>query len=321
LKTIGNTILVIGAGGQLGSELTQALRDTYGTAKIIATDIREREGIATRGNFELLDASDQKALRTLLKKYAVSQVYHLAAVLSAKGEQEPEAAWKLNMNSLIYVLQAAVEFRISKVYWPSSIAVFGPTTPKVNTGQQTITEPATIYGISKLAGERWCSWYHSRHGIDVRSLRYPGLIGCKSRAGGGTTDYAVDIYFKAVSEKKYTCFLKSDTYLPMMYMDDAIRATLQLMEASPDRIKIRSGYNISAMSVCPEDIASAIRRHIPDFEISFAPDYRQAIADSWPKSVDDSAARNDWDWKPEFDLTKMTGRMLSCLQAVQADHP
>ena len=308
--------MVIGAGGQLGSALTQGLRDRYGDATILASDIREPEGNV--GNFELLDATDKKALYALLRKYRITQVYHLAAVLSAKGEQEPEMAWRLNMDSLIYVLQAAVEFRIEKVYWPSSIAVFGSMTPRENTPQHTVTDPTTIYGITKIAGERLCVWYNARHGVDVRSLRYPGLIGYTSRAGGGTTDYAVDIFFGAVSEKKYNCFLKPYTYLPMMYMDDAIRATLEVMEAGKDQVRLHAGYNISAMSVCPHDIAEAIREHIPDFGISFAPDYRQSIADSWPKSIDDSVARGDWGWKPAYGLKEMTATMLAHLQDVGA---
>lgn len=312
LNKTKRNILVIGAGGQLGSALTQGLRDRYDDATILATDIREPNGNV--GDFELLDATDKKALHALLRKYRINHVYHLAAVLSAKGEQDPEMAWRLNMDSLIYILQASVEFRIEKVYWPSSIAVFGPMTPRENTPQHTVTDPTTIYGITKIAGERLCAWYHARHGVDIRSLRYPGLIGYASRAGGGTTDYAVDIFFSAVSEKKYTCFLKPDTYLPMMYMDDAIRATLEIMEAEKDQIRLRAGYNISAMSVCPRDIAEAIREHIPDFSISFEPDYRQAIAESWPKSVDDTEARRDWSWKPAYGLKEMTATMLTHLR-------
>lgn len=306
------TILVIGAGGQLGSELTQGLRDHYSNATVIATDIREPAGHS--GNFEHLDATDRDALYRLLGRYKVTQLYHLAAVLSAKGEQNPEPAWRLNMDSLINVLQAAVEFRIERVYWPSSIAVFGPMTPRDNTPQHTVTDPTTIYGISKISGERWCAWYHARYGVDVRSLRYPGLIGYKSRPGGGTTDYAVDIYFSAVKDKRYTCFLREDTRLPLMYMEDAIRATLQLMEADADQINVRSSYNIAAMSVTPAEIADSIRRHMPEFEIRYEPDYRQAIADTWPRSIDDSAARNDWGWQPSYGLEEMTADMLQRLR-------
>lgn len=306
------TILVIGAGGQLGSELTQGLRDHYSNATVIATDIREPAGHS--GNFEHLDATDRDALYRLLGRYKVTQLYHLAAVLSARGEQDPEPAWRLNMDSLINVLQAAVEFRIERVYWPSSIAVFGPMTPRDNTPQHTVTDPTTIYGISKISGERWCAWYHARYGVDVRSLRYPGLIGYKSRPGGGTTDYAVDIYFSAVKDKRYTCFLREDTRLPLMYMEDAIRATLQLMEADADQINVRSSYNIAAMSVTPAEIADSIRRHMPEFEIRYEPDYRQAIADTWPRSIDDSAARNDWGWQPSYGLEEMTADMLQRLR-------
>lgn len=307
---------MIGAGGQLGSALTRGLRDRYGDGAVLASDIREPNNVT--GNFELLDATDRKAMHALLTRHRIKQVYHLAAVLSAKGEQKPEMAWRLNMDSLIHVLQAAVDLHLDKVYWPSSIAVFGPMTPRDNTPQHTVTDPSTIYGISKIAGERWCAWYHARYGVDVRSLRYPGLIGHASRAGGGTTDYAVDIYFDAIADGKFTCFLKPDTYLPMMYMDDAIRATLELMESDGEKISLHSGYNISAMSICPAEIAEEIRKHIPDFEIRFAPDHRQAIADSWPRSIDDSTARRDWGWKPAYGLEEMTQTMLTHLRGVGA---
>jgi nucleoside-diphosphate-sugar epimerase len=234
-------------------------------------------------------------------------------VLSATGEKNPKFAWQLNMDGLINVLDAALEHRVEKVYWPSSIAVFGPSTPKHNTPQHTVMDPSTIYGISKQAGERWCEWYFQKHGLDVRSLRYPGLIGYKTKPGGGTTDYAVDIYFKALTDKTYECFLKPDTYLPMMYMDDAVKATLDLMEAPSEKIKVRSSYNISAMSFCPQDIAETIRQHIPEFTITYKPDFRQAIADSWPKSIDDSAAREDWNWKHRFGLKEMTEEILKNL--------
>ena len=309
-------ILVIGAGGQLGSELTQGLWNLYGQENVIATDIRQSQGILKDGRFEILDVLNQKALFEFVQKNNITQIYHLAAVLSATGEKNPKFAWHLNMDSLIHVLDAAVEFKIEKVYWPSSIAVFGPTTPKENTPQDTIMDPATIYGISKLAGERWCEWYYQKHGVDVRSLRYPGLIGYKTKPGGGTTDYAVDIFFKALTDKKYECFLKPDTYLPMMYMSDAVKATLDLMNAPAEKIKVRSSYNISAMSFCPEQIAKAIQQHIPEFKITYNPDFRQAIADSWPKSIDDSRARKDWGWKPHFDLTKMTDEILKNLPAL-----
>jgi nucleoside-diphosphate-sugar epimerase len=309
-------ILVIGAGGQLGSELTQALWRRYGKEKIIATDIRSAGGILSQGNFEILDVQKPKQLFDFIGKNQIRQIYHLAAVLSAAGEKNPKFAWQLNMESLIHVLDAAVEFKVERVYWPSSIAVFGPTTPKIRTPQTTVMDPTTIYGISKLAGERWCDWYYRNRGLDVRSLRYPGLIGYKSKPGGGTTDYAVDIFFKALEEKRYVCFLKPDTYLPMMYMDDAIKATLDLMEAPAEKVKVKSSYNISAMSFCPSEIADEIKKLIPEFSISYEPDFRQAIADSWPKSIDDSAARDDWGWQHAFDLKKMTAEILDKLPAL-----
>lgn len=311
-------ILVIGAGGQLGSELTQALWQRYGSENVVATDIRHPNGILSPGNFEILDVQNAKQLSDIIRKNEITQIYHLAAVLSAAGEKDPAFAWQLNMGGLINVLDAAVEFKVSQVYWPSSIAVFGPATPKVNTPQTTVMDPTTIYGISKLAGERWCDWYFRNRGLDVRSLRYPGLIGYKSKPGGGTTDYAVDIFFKAIEGKHYVCFLKPDTYLPMMYMDDAIKATIDLMEAPSEKVKVRSSYNISAMSFCPSEIADEIGKRIPGFSISFEPDFRQAIADSWPKSIDDSVARADWGWQPRFDLQTMTREILKNLMATLA---
>jgi nucleoside-diphosphate-sugar epimerase len=306
-------ILVIGAGGQLGSELTQALWSLYGKENVIATDIKDPQGTLAQGNFEILDVLKQKRLFDFIQKNNVTQIYHLAAVLSATGEKDPKFAWHLNMDGLLHVLDAAVELKVGKVYWPSSIAVFGPNTPKFNTPQDTTMDPTTIYGITKLAGERWCDWYYRKHGVDVRSLRYPGLIGYKTKPGGGTTDYAVDIFFKALVEKTFTCFLKPDTYLPMMYMDDAIKATLDLMEAPSEKIKIRSSYNISAMSFCPSEIAEEVKNHMRGFSISYQPDFRQAIADSWPKSIDDSAARKDWGWQHQFDLKKMTKEIFKKL--------
>ena len=306
-------ILVIGAGGQLGSELTQALWDRFGKENVIASDIKDPGGILTQGNFEILDVLKREQLFEFIRKNKITQVYHLAAVLSASGEKNPAFAWDLNMNGLIHVLDAAVEFGIEKVYWPSSIAVFGPNTPKVNTPQDTIMDPTTIYGISKLAGERWCDWYHRNRGVDVRSLRYPGLIGYKAKPGGGTTDYAVEIFFRARAEKKYVCFLNPDASLPMLYMDDAVHATLDLMDAAVENIKIRSSYNISAMSFSPAEIAEEIKKIIPEFKIDYQPDFRQKIADSWPRSVDDSAARSHWGWQPRFDLPAMVKDILQHL--------
>lgn len=314
-------ILVIGAGGQLGSELTQGLWKLHGKENVLATDIKAPEGILATGNFDLLDVLNLKQLQTLIEKFEVTQIYHLAAVLSATGEKNPAFAWKLNMDGLIHVLETAVQYKIGKVYWPSSIAAFGPTTPKIKTPQDTIMDPTTIYGISKQAGERWCEWYFKNKGLDVRSLRYPGLIGYKTKPGGGTTDYAVDIFFKALQEKKFECFLKPDTYLPMMYMDDAVKATLDLMEAPADKINERGSYNVSAMSFCPEEIAAEIKKHIPEFEITYNPDFRQHIADSWPRSINDSAARIDWGWEPEFDLAEMTKDILKHLPALLIEQP
>jgi len=306
-------ILVIGAGGQLGSELTQGLWRLFGKENVIATDIKGPEGILEGGDFEILDVLKQEKLSSLIQKNKFTQIYHLAAVLSATGEKNPKLAWHLNMDGLINVLDASVEYKVEKVYWPSSIAAFGPTTPKIKTPQDTIMDPTTIYGISKQAGERWCEWYFKNKGLDVRSLRYPGLIGYKSKPGGGTTDYAVDIFFKALTEKKYECFLKPDTYLPMMYMDDAVKATLNLMEAPAEKINERASYNVSAMSFCPAEIAAEIKRKIPEFQISYNPDFRQAIADSWPRSINDSAARIDWGWEPDFGLEEMTIEILANL--------
>lgn len=306
-------ILVIGAGGQLGAELTQGLWNLYGKEKVVATDIKNPGNIIGKGNFEILNALDREILFSFIRKNKVTQVYHLAAILSAKGEQNPKSAWHLNMDSLLNVLDAAVEHKVDKVYWPSSIAVFGPTTPKDKAPQHTIMEPTTIYGISKLAGERWCEWYNHKYGLDVRSLRYPGLIGYRSHAGGGTTDYAVDIFFKAIQDKKYTCYLAPDTYLPMMYMDDAIKATLNLMETPSEKIKVRSSYNVASFSFCPEDLAELIRKYIPEFQIAYAPDYRQKIAESWPSSIDDSVARAEWNWEPSFGLPEMVEDMMNHL--------
>jgi nucleoside-diphosphate-sugar epimerase len=298
----------------LGSELTQGLWKLFGKGNVIATDIRGPEGILGDGDFEILDVLNREKLSALIQKNKFSQIYHLAAVLSATGEKNPNLAWHLNMDGLINVLDASVEYKVSKVYWPSSIAAFGPTTPKIKTPQDTVMDPTTIYGITKQAGERWCEWFFRNKGLDVRSLRYPGLIGYKTKPGGGTTDYAVDIFFKALLDKKYECFLKPDTYLPMMYMDDAVKATLDVMEAPAEKIRIRSSYNVTAMSFCPAEIAAEIKKHIPEFEITYKPDFRQAIADSWPKSINDSVARIDWGWEPQFDLSEMTSHILKSLK-------
>lgn len=312
---MNTVILVLGASGQIGTELTQKLRKTYGNANVIASDIRKgSEELMASGAFEIIDATDKQTILETVVKYKVTQVYLLAAMLSATAEKMPQKAWNLNMNSLLAVLDLAKEKHIEQVYWPSSIAVFGPLTPKENTPQQTVMQPSTVYGISKVSGEFWCNYYHEKFGVDVRSLRYPGIISWKTKPGGGTTDYAVDIYFKALEEQKFECFLSENTRLPMMYMNDAVDATIQLMQAKPKDVKIRTAYNLSAIDFTPKEIAQEIKKHIPDFEISYNPDFRQAIADSWPSSIDDSEARKDWNWKHNFDLKSMTEDILNSLK-------
>jgi len=308
-------ILVIGASGQIGVELTLALRKMYGSSNVIASDLREENDLLKgTGPYVSLDVMNKEMLHVQVIRQNVTQVYLLAAILSATGEKNPNLAWHLNMQSLLNVLDIAREEKLHKVYWPSSIAVFGPTSPKQNCPQHTIIEPITVYGISKYAGEFWCNYYHQRYGVDVRSLRYPGLISYKSAPGGGTTDYAIEIYHEALEEKKYTSFLREDTYLPMMYMPDALRATIELMEAPADKISVRTSYNISGISFSPKEIASSIKKYIPEFSIGYELDYRQAIADSWPQSIDDSIALRDWGWKHEYGLDKMTEDMLDNLK-------
>ncbi len=308
-------ILIIGACGQIGTELTFALREKYGNNHVIASDIREgSDNLMESGPFEILDATNYDALEEVVAYYEISEVYLMAAMLSATAEKFPMRAWNLNMNSLFNILNLAKEKKIDKVFWPSSIAVFGPNTPKENTPQNTIMEPSTVYGISKQSGERWCEYYYNKFNVDVRSIRYPGLISWKTMPGGGTTDYAVEIYHKALNQGTYTCFLKEDTSLPMMFMDDAIKATLQLMEADSESIKVRSAYNLASMSFNPKEVAKSIQNHIPDFKIDYDPDFRQAIADSWPSSIDDSRAREDWKWKANFDLERTTKTMLENLK-------
>jgi nucleoside-diphosphate-sugar epimerase len=309
-----NYILIIGACGQIGTELTYALREKYGAGHVIASDIRHgNTSLMESGPFEILDATDYDALEEVVAYYEINEVYLMAAMLSATAEKFPERAWSLNMNSLFNVLNLGKEKKITKIFWPSSIAVFGSNTPKNQTPQSAIMEPSTVYGISKQSGERWCEYYHRKYGVDVRSLRYPGLISWKTMPGGGTTDYAVEIYHKALSDGKYTCFLKEDTELPMMFMDDAIRATMELMDSEGKNIKIRSSYNLAAMSFTPKAIAKSIQKKLPDFQMSYQPDFRQAIADSWPSSIDDSKAKSDWNWKAEFDLEATTDAMLKNL--------
>jgi len=303
-----DVILVIGSSGQIGTELVQELRKLYGQNNVIASDIKY--GGESNGPFEVLDIMDAKQLGEVVRKHKVTQVYLLAALLSATAEKNPKLGWKLNMEGLLNVLDLAKEKIISKIYWPSSIAVFGPNTPKENTSQFCVMEPSTVYGISKQAGERWCEYYFNKYDVDVRSLRYPGLVGYKSPPGGGTTDYAVHIFYDALKKGNYECFLSENTTLPMMYMPDAIRATINLMETDSKNVKIRSSYNIAAMSFSPREIFSEIKKHIKTFEISFKTDSRQQIADSWPKSIDDEHARKDWNWRPFYNLSKMTEDML-----------
>lgn len=306
---------MIGASGQIGVELTLALRKMYGNANVVASDLREENDLLKgTGPYVSLDVMNKEMLHVQVIRQGITQIYLLAAILSATGEKNPNLAWSLNMQSLLNVLDIAREENLHKVYWPSSIAVFGPTSPKQNCPQATVIEPVTVYGISKFAGEFWCNYYHRRYGVDVRSLRYPGLISYKSAPGGGTTDYAVEIFHEALEEKKYECFLREDTYLPMMYMPDAIRSTIELMEADASKISVRTSYNISGMSFSPKEIAAEIKKHIPEFSISYKPDYRQAIADSWPQSIDDTVARSDWGWKEEFALERMVGDMLENLR-------
>jgi nucleoside-diphosphate-sugar epimerase len=312
---MNKTILILGACGQIGTELTLALRQKYGNESVVASDIRRSDLAELQdGPFEILDASDADALRAVCEQYKIHTVYHLVAMLSATGEKFPMKAWDLNMQSLLHVLELAREGVIQKIFWPSSIAVFGPTTPKEHTPQQTIMEPSTVYGISKLAGERWCEYYFNKYGVDVRSIRYPGLISWKSQPGGGTTDYAVEIYYKALEEGRYTSFLSEHRALPMMYMDDAIRATIELTEAPAEQVKVRNSYNLAGISFDPVTIAASIAGHIDGFEMDCVPDFRENIAASWPASIDDSAAQADWNWTPEYDLEAMTAAMLGNLK-------
>jgi len=308
-------ILVIGASGQIGSELVIELRNYYGSSNVIAADIKiPIYDVMESGPFELLDVLNRKQLRKVLEKHSINQVYLLAALLSATAEQHPEAAWKLNIDGLLNLLSLCKSNNIAKVFWPSTIAVFGPGTPKDNTPQNTIMDPNTVYGISKLAGERWCEYFFVKDGIDIRSVRYPGLIGHKSSPGGGTTDYAVHIYHEALKHGKYICFLKKDTTLPMMYMPDALNATINVMEADSKKISVRSSYNIAGFSISPKELADEIKNHLPGFKCTYKPDKRQNLTRGWPKSIDDSIARKDWNWKPTYDLQLMTVDMLDNLQ-------
>jgi nucleoside-diphosphate-sugar epimerase len=303
--------LIVGASGQFGTELTDKLRELRGRENVIASDVRE----STRSNepFERLDIMDKEAYHRVLKKYKIEEVYHLAAILSAKGEQDPLFAWNLNMQSLLTVLESGRDL-VERIYWPSSIAVFGKSSPKIQTPQSTVMDPNTVYGISKLAGERWCEYYFDQYGVDVRSLRYPGLIGYKSKPGGGTTDYAVDIFFKLVAGENFSCFLKKDTMLPMMYMEDAVNATIKLMESPASSVKVRSSYNLAAINFTPAQLTAEINSLFPAFKVEYAPDFRQEIADSWPDSIDDSAARQHWGWEHKFDLKGLVHTMVQRLK-------
>ncbi|MEZ4995555.1 MAG: NAD-dependent epimerase/dehydratase family protein [Saprospiraceae bacterium] len=305
------TVLIVGANGQLGSVLATALRSALGENNVVTSDIRAPE--KATGPFEILNVMDADQLHGIVKKHGITEIYHLAAILSAKGEENPKMAWDVNMNGLFNVLEVARENQL-KLFFPSSIAVFGSHTPRQHTPQETILQPETVYGISKVAGENWCQYYHLKYGVDVRSLRYPGVIGYQSMPGGGTTDYAVEIFHRAVREEAFTCFLKPDTRLPMIYMPDAIRATLELMHAPADSVKVRTSYNLSSMSFSPAEISREISRYYPELEVSYQPDFRQKIAESWSESIDDSAARADWGWQPEYDLESMTADMIKHLR-------
>jgi len=307
-----NTILIIGANGQLGSVLVKELQKLHGKEQVVASDLRPNPNF--EGTFEILDATNSEAIESVVKKYDINQIYHLAAILSARGEQMPLQTWDLNMKMLLNVLEVSHLNKVEKVFFPSSIAVFGDAVERDHTHQQSFLNPATVYGISKAAGENWAQYYFLRYDLDVRSLRYPGVIGYQSLPGGGTTDYAVEIYHNAVKNEKFTCFLDDNTVLPMIFMDDAIRATIELMQAPKEKIKTRTSYNIAGMSFSPKEIASAIKEVYPDFKIEYKPDFRQKIAESWPMSIDDSEAKKDWNWKPNYDLKSMTKEMLEKLK-------
>lgn len=311
---MSETILIIGSEGQVGTDLAASLREVHGTSNVICSDIRPHNKERGRfGPYVELNVLEREEIADVFSKYKPKVIYHLAAMLSATAEAHPKTGWELNMDGLFNIFDAALEYGTSRVFWPSSIAVFGPNTPRINTPQYCVMDPNTIYGISKLAGERYCEYYHKRWGLDVRSLRYPGLIGWKAMPGGGTTDYAVDIFHKALETGKYTSFLNKGTYLPMMYMDDAVRATIEITDAPSEQIKIRSSYNLGGFSFDPEELASEIQVHLPGFEMYYEPDQRQAIADSWPSSIDDTPARTDWAWNPEYDLKGMVREMLDKL--------
>ena len=308
-------ILVTGATGQIGSELTLELRRRYGGDNVIAAGHRRKpsEDLLNTGPFEWLDVTDKSAIEKIVEKYDINVIYHLAAILSAAGEMNPQHAWNVNMNGLYNVLEIARERGGMQIFWPSSIAVFGPETPQINTPQYTVLIPRTMYGVTKVAGELLCNYYFLKYGVDVRSVRYPGIISSETPPGGGTTDYAVEIFYEAIKHKRYTCYLRPDTTLPMMYMPDCINAAITIMEADPSKIKCRTSYNLAAMSFSPAELAAEIKKYIPEFTCEYKPDFRQKIADSWPKTIDDSEARRDWGWKPKYDLASMTKDMIEKL--------
>lgn len=315
MDTMNERIIIIGANGQIGSELAIALRHKLGSENVITSDIREPTMLKEDEVFETLDVLNKPALKVLLEKHKPTQIYLLAAMLSATGEQYPQKAWDLNMNGLLHILELSLELGIKKIFWPSSIAVFGPNSPKQDTPQHCVMDPSTIYGISKLAGERLCAYYHSKYGLDIRSIRYPGIISWKTAPGGGTTDYAIDIFIEALKEGRYTCYLSGDTPLPMLYMEDAVRGTIELMDAPSEQLTVRSSYNLTGVSFTPSEIAEEIKKILPNFEMSYVEnDPRQAIADTWPGSIDDSYARTDWGWAPRFDLTSITKDMIENLK-------
>jgi len=308
-------ILVTGATGQIGSELTVELRKKYGGENIIAAGHRRKpsEKLLSTGPFEYVDVTQKDSIEKVVEKYDIDTIYHLAAVLSAVGEQKPQLAWNVNMNGLYNILEVAREHNMIRVFWPSSIAVFGPETPRVKTPQDTVLIPTTMYGVTKVAGELLCNYYFIRFGLDVRCVRYPGIISSETPPGGGTTDYAVEMFYEAIKKKRYTCFVREDTVLPMMYMPDCIKAAIDLMEADPSKIKHHVGYNVTGMSFSAGELAAEIKKHIPEFECEYKPDFRQKIADSWPMSIDDSVAREEWGWKPDYDLASMTKDMIEKL--------